>query len=345
MSRSAYFIRRLLLMIPTFFGIVVICFALTRLLPGGPVEEYLAKRKGIGGGESGKSSSSSQGVISPEELKKIQEYYGYDKPIYVAFYQWLWVERMGMKSSSLRYTNKTVFESIVEKMPVSLIFGLTGFLLTYLICIPLGISKALKDGAAFDLITSVLVFIGYSLPPLTFGILLKLFFCGGNFYDIFPATGYYSDNYDSLTSWGKFLDVAHHMVLPVLCYIIGNFAITTILMKNSLMEHISQDYIRTVIARGGKFKVAIWGHALRNAFIPIATGFGSILTVMFAGSVIIERVFEIPGMGRLSLSAIEGRDYPVFLGILVMTTILGMLGNMLSDFCYMIIDPRINFDK
>jgi len=332
-------------MIPTFFGIVVICFALTRLLPGGPVEEYLAKRKGIGGGESSKSSSSKQGDISPEELKKIQEYYGYDKPIYVAFYQWLWVERMGMKSSSLRYTNKTVFESIVEKMPVSLIFGLTGFLLTYLICIPLGISKALKDGAAFDLITSVLVFIGYSLPPLTFGILLKLFFCGGNFYDIFPATGYYSDNYDSLTSWGKFLDVAHHMVLPVLCYIIGNFAITTILMKNSLMEHISQDYIRTVIARGGKFKVAIWGHALRNAFIPIATGFGSILTVMFAGSVIIERVFEIPGMGRLSLSAIEGRDYPVFLGILVMTTILGMLGNMLSDFCYMIIDPRINFDK
>ncbi len=334
-------------MIPTFLGIVVICFSLTRILPGGPVDEYLAKRKGTGGGESGQSSSSKQGEISPEELKKIQEYYGFDKPIYVAFYQWAWVERMGMKSNSLRYTNKTVFELIIEKMPISLIFGLTGFLLTYIICIPLGISKALKDGASFDLLTSVLVFIGYSLPALTFGILLKLYFCGANdsFYDIFPASGYYSDNYDSLTPWGKFTDITNHMVLPVLCYVIGNFAITTILMKNSLMEHISQDYIRTVIARGGKFRVAIWGHALRNAFIPIATGFGGILTVMFAGSVIIERIFEIPGMGRLSLTAIEGRDYPVFLGILVLTTILGMFGNLLSDFCYMIIDPRINFDK
>lgn len=333
-------------MTPTFLGIVIICFTLTRFLPGGPVEQYLSKSKGGKGGESSRGSSK-QGAISPEQLLKIKEYYGFDKPIHVSFYNWLVKDKMGLMSDSFNYNNKTVIQLISERMPISLMFGLTGFLLTYLICIPLGIAKALRDGTAFDLSTSLLVFIGYSLPAFAFGMLLKLCFCGSSdyFFDILPATGYYSNNYDTLNSWGKFVDIAKHMLLPVTCYVIGNFAVITILMKNSLMEQISQDYIRTVIARGGKFSVAIWRHALRNALVPIATGFGGILTVMFAGSVIIERIFEIPGMGQLSLDAISSRDYPIFMGILGLATILGMLGTLFSDFCYMLIDPRINFDK
>lgn len=346
MSRTTYFIRRLLLMIPTFLGIVIICFTLTRFLPGGPVEQYLSKSKGGMGGES-KSTGSKQGDVSTEQLQKIKEYYGFDKSIWESFYIWLFKNKMGLTSDSFNYNNKTVIQLISEKLPISLMFGLTGFILTYLICVPLGIAKALRDGTPFDLFTSLLVFIGYSLPAFAFGMLLKLVFCGSSdqFFDLLPATGYYSNSYDTLSAWGKFLDVTKHMLLPVTCYVIGNFAVITILMKNSLMEQISQDYIRTVIARGGKFSVAIWWHALRNALVPIATGFGGIFTVMFAGSVVIERIFEIPGMGQLSLTAIVSRDYPVFMGILGLTTILGMFGTLFSDFCYMLIDPRINFDK
>lgn len=334
-------------MIPTFFGIILICFSLTRLLPGGPLEQYLASRKGGGNMESGGSGSGKQGAVSEEEMKKLQEKFDLDKPFLVAFWKWAYHKNLGLTAESTSFSEKKVLTLIAEKIPVSLIFGITGFFLTYLICIPLGITKALRDGSFFDLSTTTLVFIGYSLPPLAFALLLKLMFCGvsDHFFNWLPAAGYYSDNYDNLNFWGRIIDVAKHMLLPVICYIAGNFAVITILMKNSLMEQISQDYIRTVIARGGKFRLAIWGHALRNALIPIATGIGGIMTIMFAGSIIIERIFEIRGMGFLSIEAIVGRDYPVFLGILVLTTILSMLGNLLSDFCYMIIDPRINFDK
>ncbi|MBW2678503.1 MAG: ABC transporter permease subunit, partial [Deltaproteobacteria bacterium] len=164
-------------------------------------------------------------------------------------------------------------------------------------------------------------------------------------WDLFPLSGFTSDYYGQLSLFGKAKDIVHHMFLPVLCYVVGNFAVLTLLMKNSLLEQISQDYIRTVLAKGGSFQRAIWWHALRNSLIPIATGFGSILTVMFAGSVIIEQVFEIPGMGRLSLEAIVGRDYPVFMGILSLTALLGLVGNILSDFLYVLIDPRISFQK
>jgi microcin C transport system permease protein len=215
------------------------------------------------------------------------------------------------------------------------------------VCIPLGIFKALRHDKSFDLISSVIVFVGYAIPPFAFGMVLKMFFAGTveGLWDFFPVSGFHSDNFEQLTYWGKTQDIFNHMFLPVLCYVIGNFAVLTLLMKNSLMEQISRDYIRTVLAKGGSFSRAIWGHALRNALIPIATGFGSILTIMFAGSVIIEQVFEIPGMGRLSLEAIVGRDYPVFMGILSLTAMLGLIGNIVSDFFYVIIDPRINFQE
>jgi microcin C transport system permease protein len=193
----------------------------------------------------------------------------------------------------------------------------------------------------------VIVFVGYAVPAFAFGMVLKMLFCGtvDGLWDFFPVSGFHSDAFPAMTTGQQILDIFQHMFLPVLCYVIGNFAILTLLMKNSLIEQISRDYVRTVLAKGGSFRRAVWGHALRNALIPIATGFGSILTVMFAGSVIIEQVFEIPGMGRLSLEAIVGRDYPVFMGILSLTAILGLVGNILSDFMYVLIDPRINFQN
>jgi len=192
----------------------------------------------------------------------------------------------------------------------------------------------------------VVVFVGYAIPAFAFGMLLKMLFAGTGegFWDILPAAGVVSVNYELLSLWGKFKDLAAHFVLPVSCYVIGNFAVLTLLMKNSLLEQIGQDYVRTVLAKGGSLQRAVWGHAFRNALIPIATGFGGVLGILFAGSVLIEKVFEIPGMGLLSLDAIVSRDYMVFMSILAVTSVLGLLGRLLSDACYLLIDPRIQFD-
>ena len=346
MERMAYFVRRILLIIPTFLAITILCFGLIQFVPGGPVEQIILQMKGIGAGESG-SGGGAQATVTEAQRKAIEAHFGFDQPLYKRYWKWLVTDRLGMRMESYKFPNKTAWGLIKERFPVSLIFGITGFILSYLICIPLGIVKALRHNQLFDLVSSVIVFIGYAIPAFAFGMVLKMLFCGtvDGLWDIFPVSGFLSEHFHLLSSWGKFKDIFMHMVLPVLCYMIGNFAILTLLMKNSLLEQINKDYIRTVLAKGGSFERAVWGHALRNALIPIATGFGSIMTVMFAGSVIIEQVFEIPGMGRLSLEAIVGRDYPVFMGILSLTAILGLLGNILSDFAYVLIDPRITFQK
>lgn len=346
MERMDYFIRRFLLVIPTFIGITILVFGLIQFVPGGPVEQLIMQMKGIGVSESGRSIGV-QGSISDQQRKAIEAHFGFDKPFYKRYWKWLITDRLGMKMESYKFPNKTTWQIIRERFKVSLIFGITGFLLSYLVCIPLGILKALRHNKIFDLVSSITVFIGYAIPPFAFGMVLKMLFSGTveGLWDIFPVSGFYSDNFHTLTFSEKAYDIFRHMFLPVICYMIGNFAVLTLLMKNSLLEQISKDYIRTVLAKGGSFTHAVWGHALRNSLIPIATGFGSILTVMFAGSVIIEQVFEIPGMGRLSLEAIVGRDYPVFMGILSLTSVLGLVGNILSDFTYVLIDPRITFQK
>ena len=208
-------------------------------------------------------------------------------------------------------------------------------------------AKALRNGTSFDLISSVVVFVGYAIPAFAFGMLLKLFFAGTSdaFFDWFPIGGFHSENWEMLGFWQKTADLARHMFLPVLCYVIGNFAVLTLLMKNSLLDQISQDYVRTVVARGGTMESAVWKHAFRNAMIPIATGFGGVFSILFAGSVLIERVFNIPGIGLLSLDAIVSRDYMVFMGILALTAVVGLIGRIFSDFCYVLIDPRISFSK
>ena len=347
MERIDYFIRRFLLVIPTFIGITLLCFTIIQFVPGGPVEQVIMQmRGGIGASESG-GGAGAAASISEEQRKAIEAHFGFDQPFYQRYWHWLVRDRMGMQMESYRFPNKTTWQLIQERFKVSLIFGITGFILSYLICIPLGIFKALHHDRSFDIMSSIVVFVGYAIPPFAFGMVLKMLFAGTveGLWDIFPLSGFQSDGFDQLSFWGKVKDISEHMFLPILCYMIGNFAVLTLLMKNSLIEQIGKDYIRTVLAKGGSYSRAIWGHALRNALVPIATGFGSILTVMFAGSVIIEQVFEIPGMGRLSLEAIVGRDYPVFMGILSITAILGLVGNILSDFCYVLIDPRINFQE
>jgi len=346
MERMDYFIRRLLLVIPTFLGITVLCFGLIQFVPGGPVEQVMLRMKGLGDSEIGKGTGAG-GSISAEQRKAIEAHFGFNRPFYQRYWKWLVTDRLGMRMASYRFPNKTAWQLIKERFKVSLVFGITGFFLSYFVCIPLGIFKALRHNSTFDLLSSAAVFIGYAVPPFAFGMILKMLFCGTveGLWDLFPVSGFHSEQFADLPLRGKVADIARHMFLPVLCYVVGNFAVLTLLMKNSLLEQIGKEYIRAVLARGGSFSRAVWGHALRNSLIPVATGFGAILTVMFAGSVIIEQVFEIPGIGRLSLEAIVGRDYPVYMGILSLTSLLGLLGNILSDFTYVLIDPRITFQE
>lgn len=347
MNWSGYLLKRFLLAIPTFFGITLVCFALIHTVPGGPVDEKLrAMRSMDGGGESGAGAGpagAGPSAVSEQYREQIVKYYGFDRPVIERYFKWVFTDRLGMRMESYKFPEMTAWQLIKSRIPVSLWFGITGFILSYIVCIPLGVAKTLKHGTRFDLWSSVIVFIGYALPAFAVGMVLKMLLCGtaDNLWNVFPPGGFQSADYAELTAWGKTADRMRHMVLPVFCYVMGNFAVLTIMMKNSLMDQISSDYVRTVIAKGATRGYAIWRHAFRNALIPIATGFGGILTVMFAGSVIIERVFEIPGMGMLSLDAIEGRDYPVFMGMLALTSILGLAGQLVSDCCYVLIDPRI----
>ena len=346
MDRLSYFIRRLLLVIPTFLGITIVCFSLTRFLPGGPVDIQLMKMRSIGGAEGGPNT---QGVteITEEYRKELNKQFGFDRPIYVQYWDWLVNKRMGMKIPSYDYPNKTAWQLISNRIPVSIWFGGISFFLSYLICIPLGIAKALRHRTTFDAMSSLAVFIGYAVPSFALAMILKMLFCGtvDGLWDVFPLGGVASEFMESEGGWARFTDRAWHMVLPVACYVAGHFAVLTLMMKNSLLDQISSDYVRTVLAKGATRRRAIWLHAFRNALIPIATGFGSILGVLFAGSIIIESIFEIPGMGRLSWDALIGRDYAVFMALLALTSLMQLAGNLISDFCYLIIDPRLHFGQ
>ncbi len=345
MNRLQYLIRRLMLLVPTFFGITIMCFLLTRLLPGGPVEMKMAQMRGFGaGGEAGGGANAA--LVSEQMRDELNRQFGFDQPLWKQYYNWAVRDHLGMSMRSYKYQDRTAWELIRGRLPVSVWFGVVAFLLSYLVCIPLGIAKALRHGAPFDFATSALVFTAYSIPAFAVGMILKMCLSGtvDGLWDIFPIGGFESDAAVAAGGWTLFWDRAYHMVLPVTAYVMTSFALLTIMMKNSLMEQMSAEYVRTVLAKGATRRRAIWCHALRNALIPIATGFGSILGALFAGSMIIETLFEIPGMGQLSLEALTGHDYAVFMAMLVMTATIQLLGNLLSDFCYMLIDPRIHFD-
>ena len=349
MERVSYLIRRLLLVIPTFIGITVVCFALTRFLPGGPVEMRLMRMKGLrnAAAESGGSAVAGRNQVTEEYRKQLESQFGFDRPIVRQYWDWLVVNRMGMDIPSYDYPDRTAWQLIRSRIPVSLWFGLVSFVLTYLICIPLGIAKALRHRKPFDAVSSVVVFMAYAVPSFALAMVLKMTLCGTveGFPDVFPLGGLASDFDVEPSALRAFADRAWHMVLPVACYVAGSFAMLTILMKNSLLDQISSDYVRTVIAKGASRSRAVWGHTFRNALIPIATGLGPMIGLLFAGSIIIESIFEIPGMGRLSWDALVGRDYAVFLAILALTASLQLVGNLISDVLYMLIDPRVDFSR
>ena len=347
MERLAYLVRRLLLMIPTFLGITLVCFALTRFLPGGPVEMRLMRMKGMaGGGEVAQAANAASTHVTEEYRRQLEAQFGFDKPIYRQYWDWLVVNRMGLDLPSYDSPDRTCGQLIAARIPVSLWFGIASLLLTYLICVPLGIVKACRHRKLFDAASSVLVFIAYAVPSFALAMVLKMLFCGTveGLFDLFPLGGLSSD-FDVAPSFlVAAADRAWHMALPVCCYVAGSFAMLTLLTKNSLLDQISADYVRTVIAKGATRRRAIWGHALRNALIPVATGFGPMISLLFAGSIIIETIFEIPGMGRLSWDALVGRDYAVFLALLALTACFQLIGNLISDLAYMLIDPRIDFN-
>jgi microcin C transport system permease protein len=236
-----------------------------------------------------------------------------------------------------------VWNVILSKMPISLFFGLTSFILSYVISIPLGVWKAVKHHSAFDIVTSGLVFTGYIIPGYALGILLIIVFAGGSYLSWFPMSGIVSDNFEDLSTGAKLLDFLHHLCLPMVCYMIGEFAFLTQLMKNSLLDELNKEYIRTALVKGVSFRRAVWKHAFRNALIPLATGSAELFTVMFAGSLFIERVFDIDGMGLLFYNSIIGRDYNVVMGLIVLTSVLTMLGRLFADLLYVVFDPRIRF--
>ena len=346
MDKLAYLVRRLLLAVPTFVGITVVCFALTRFLPGGPVEMRLMRMRGLAaqGGETAAPTAGASGV-SAEHRRQLEAQFGFDKPLHRQYWDWLVTNRMGMRLPSYDYPDKTAWQLIRSRIPVSVWFGFAAFVLTYLICIPLGIMKALRHRQAFDAVSSLVVFAAYAIPSFALAMVLKMALCGtvDGFPDVFPLGGLSSDFDAEPGRLAWFADRAWHMALPVACYVAGSFAMLTLLMKNSLLDQIAADYVRTVIAKGATRRRAVWGHALRNALIPVATGFGPMIGLLFAGSIIVETIFEIPGMGRLSWDALVGRDYAVFLALLSLTAFFQLVGNLVSDALYTLIDPRIDF--
>lgn len=347
MDRVSYIVRRLLLAFPTFIGITLVCFSLTRFLPGGPVEMKILRMKGGGASQEAGAVSAAAKQVTDTYRRELEAQFGFDKPIAVQYFNWLVKNKMGLTLSSYDYPNKTAWDLISSRLPVSISFGLAAFFLTYLVCIPLGIAKALNHTKLFDAVSSFVVFAAYAIPSFALAMLLKTLFCGTveSCWDIFPLGGI-SGDFDSEPTFFEFIvDRARHMVLPLMCYVAGSFAMLTLLMKNSLLDQISADYVRTVIAKGATRTRAVWAHALRNSLIPVATGLGPMISLVFAGSIIIETIFEIPGMGRLGWDALVGRDYAVFLALLALTSIFQLVGNLISDILYMFIDPRIDFAK
>lgn len=341
---TAYFIRRLLLIVPTFIGITILVFIITRFVPGGPIERIIsqARQMQMAGYGPGTSSSDSQTQpLSDEQIQTLKEYYGFDKPVLVSYFAWLGKVLKGDLGVSTRYYDP-VWDMIRDRIPISLYFGILSLLMVYGVCIPLGIAKAVRHKTGFDNTTSALVFVGYAVPGWVVGVFLLVLLA--SHWEIFPLGGLVSEQFEDFTTWQKIMDLAWHTALPLTAYVIGSFAVMTFLMKNTLMDNLASDYVRTAMAKGLSFKAAVFRHALRNSLIPMATSFGNNISVILSGSFLVEKVFNIDGMGLLGYESVVERDYPVVLGILVISSLLFMIGNILSDLCVALVDPRVKFE-
>lgn len=416
-----YFIRRFLLIIPTVIGATMVVFFLTRITPGGPLEAAMQRAAALQA-ERGMQKDSGAS-LSDEQKQEIAAFYGFDRPFFPAYLEWLgvvpreadkryvkiekgkdeapitlqallpreqWKPNNAYRITQARVTrtgalkaddpealkiwktraepdkervqvfrpefngllqanlgvstryNENVWDMIRERMPVSIFYGLATFVLTYLVCIPLGILKAIKHRTSIDNVSSVLIFVGYAIPGFVLASVLVVYLAAR--LDWFPTDGFMSDHFESLSPSGKVWDIIHHAMLPLVCYMVGAFAFTTMLVKNNLMDNLAADYVRTAVAKGASFRRAVVFHALRNSLIPLATTLGHIVSIFFTGALLIEMIFEINGFGLLGFQSLTDRDYPLVMGILVIDVFLLMLGNILSDFFVALADPRIRFE-
>ncbi|WP_037079873.1 microcin C ABC transporter permease YejB [Neorhizobium vignae] len=356
---GAYILRRLLLMIPTIVGIMAISFLVVQFAPGGPVEQVIAQIQGqdtgdrlSGGGgdvlqQGGGEESRYRGAqgLDPEFIAKLEKQFGFDKPPATRFLEMMWnYIRFDFGESFFR--NTSVLDLIIDKMPVSISLGFWILIVSYLISIPLGIRKAVKDGSTFDVWTSGVIIIGYAVPSFLFGILLIVLFAGGSFFDWFPLRGLVSDNFSELSWWEKVIDYFWHLTLPLIAMSLSAFATTTLLTKNSFIDEIKKQYVTTARAKGLNERQVLYGHVFRNAMLIVIAGFpGAFISAFFTGSLLIENIFSLDGLGRLGYLAIVNRDYPIVFGTLYIFSLMGLFVSLISDLIYTWIDPRIDFER
>ena len=363
---ASYLLRRLLLIFPTLVGIITINFFIIQSAPGGPVEQMIAKVNGANldvtsrfsdGGDLGQASDTSHVAdyaastykgargLDPEFIKELEKQYGFDKPILERF--WLLIKNYtGFNFGNSYFRDTSVISLILEKLPVSISLGLWSTLLIYLISIPLGIRKATLDGTSFDLWSSAVIIIGYAIPSFMLAIMLIILFSGGSFFDLFPLGGLVSDNFKSLSTWGKITDYLWHMTLPVLALALSGFASLTLLTKNSFLEEIQKNYVLTARSKGLCQKKVLYRHIFRNAMLVVIAGMpAAIIHIFFTGSFLIEVIFSLDGLGRLGFESAISRDYPVVFGTLFIFTLVGLVVHLIGDLTYMFVDPRIDFEK
>ncbi|MEH6527270.1 MAG: microcin C ABC transporter permease YejB [Sneathiella sp.] len=361
----AYILRRLLLMIPTLFGIMVLNFVVIQFAPGGPIEQIIAEIQGtavgatsrIGGSASGDAAggtattslggeSSYRGAqgLDPEFIKELEVQFGFDKPAYERFFLMM-KNYLVFDFGTSYFRDESVVNLVIEKLPVSISLGLWTTLLVYLISIPLGVAKAVRDGSRFDVWTSSLVIIGNAIPSFLFAVALIVLFAGGSYWDWFPLRGLTSENWDQMSIFGKVTDYLWHITLPVAAMVIGGFAALTQLTKNSFLDQISQQYVLTARAKGLSESRVLYGHVFRNAMLIVIAGFPSaFIGILFTGSLLIEVIFSLDGLGLLGFEAAINRDYPVIFATVYVFALLGLIMNLIGDLTYTLIDPRIDFE-
>ncbi|TCN36023.1 microcin C ABC transporter permease YejB [Sinorhizobium americanum] len=356
---GAYILRRLLLMIPTIIGIMAISFAVVQFAPGGPVEQVISDLTNAagsdrlsgsggdllqGGGDEGGRYRGAQG-LDPEFIAKLEKQFGFDKPPLQRFLDMMWnYARFDFGESFFR--NTSVVDLIIEKMPVSISLGVWILIFSYAISIPLGIRKAVSDGSTFDVWTSGIIVIGYAVPSFLFAILLIVIFAGGSFLDWFPLRGLVSDNFHELPWYQKILDYFWHMTLPLVTLLLSAFATTTLLTKNSFIDEIKKQYVTTARAKGLSERKVLYRHVFRNAMLIIIAGFpGAFISAFFTGSLLIEYIFSLDGLGRLGYDAVVKRDYPIVFATLYIFSLMGLIVSLVSDLIYTWVDPRIDFER
>lgn len=335
-------------MIPTLFGVMVVTFTITQFVPGGPIEKMIGDLQGVsgGGGELGTMSSSfyrGDSGLDSEKIEQLRKIYGFDLPPVTRFFTMM-KNYLVFDFGTSYYHHQSVVQLVVSRLPVSMSLGLWGFLIVYGVCIPLGIKKAVQDGSRFDLISSSVILVGYAIPGFVLGVLLLVLFGGGSFWSLFPLRGLVSDNWSELSLGLKIVDYLWHMVLPIIATAIGSLAVMTMLTKNSFLEEIRKQYVLTARAKGLSETRVLYKHIFRNGIIPIITGFpGYFVASFFTGSLLIETIFSLNGMGLLAYESVLNRDYPVVLGTLYFFTMIGLISRLLSDLSYVVVDPRIGF--